>query len=341
MFRAINDIFNFIPETKKIISLDEMKIRYKLNKLWSYYKIIEGDFCRRLNNMEIYKERLLWQTFSDKFIIQNRRKISLNNENFKRTFDCTFDIANKKIILFGSGKNADHFLDKYGDKIKPEFIVDNNNEVWNTQKRGIIIKSPNELSGLILGTFIVIITIAKYAPIVNQLNEMGFSEDNYRIFFKPVDDLIQQSIINTMTDDKYNIGYVTGAFDLFHIGHLNLLKNCKTRSHYLIAGVLTDEIIINEKHKTPFIPFEERIEIVKQCRYVDRVIAVDSHNTNKLDAWKELKYGCIFSGSDHANSQYWPKLRSQLRSLGSNAEIFPYTQSTSSTMLQKVIEKMS
>ena len=67
----------------------------------------------------------------------------------------------------------------------------------------------------------------------------------------------------------------------------------------MIAGVLTDEIIEKEKHKTPFIPFEERIEIVKQCKYVDRAIPVDLHNTNKIEAWKELRYGCLFAGGDH------------------------------------------
>ena len=61
--------------------------------------------------------------------------------------------------------------------------------------------------------------------------------------------------------------------------------------------------------KTPFIPFEERIEIVRQCKYVDRAIPVDKHNTNKIDAWKELRYGCLFSGSDHMGEAYWMTLQ--------------------------------
>ena len=133
------------------------------------------------------------------------------------------------------------------------------------------------------------------------------------------------------------MGYVTGVFDLFHIGHLNLLKNCKKRCHYLVAGVLTDELTMQDKAKTPFISFEERLEIVKQCRYVDRVVAVDAHNTNKIDAWKELRYGCLFSGSDHEGQPYWVWLQRKLRTLGAELEFFPYTQSTSSTMLQAAI----
>jgi len=149
--------------------------------------------------------------------------------------------------------------------------------------------------------------------------------------------LLPLSITDTVSDGKYNIGYITGAFDLFHIGHLNILRRSKERCHYLIAGVLTDEIIQEEKHKTPFIPFGERIEIVRQCKYVDRAIPVDKHNTNKLDAWKELRYGCLFAGSDHEGKPYWMELQAQLRSIGSELEFLPYTQSTSSTMLQKVI----
>ena len=132
------------------------------------------------------------------------------------------------------------------------------------------------------------------------------------------------------------VGYLSGTFDLFHIGHLNILRRSKERCHYLIAGVLTDEIIREEKGKEPFIPFEERFDIVKQCKFVDRAIAVDKHNTDKFDAFRELHFGCMFSGSDHGEGYYG--LRDQLRVLGSNVEIFPYTESTSSTMLQKLIK---
>ena len=89
--------------------------------------------------------------------------------------------------------------------------------------------------------------------------------------------------------------------------------------------------------KRPFIPFVERLEIVRQCRYVDRVIRVDFHNTSKVEAWKALRYGCLFSGSDHEGEGYWMWLQRQLRTLGSDLEFFPYTQSTSSSMLQAVI----
>ena len=143
---------------------------------------------------------------------------------------------------------------------------------------------------------------------------------------------------DTVTDGKYNVGYVTGVFDLFHIGHLNLLSKSKSRCHYLIVGVVDDELAELNKYKRPYIPFDERVEIIKQCKYVDRVIRLTKENTNALEVWKELRYGCLFSGNDHENDPYWIRLQNQLRSIGSNLEFFPYTKGTSSTMLQNIIK---
>ncbi|WP_243122244.1 adenylyltransferase/cytidyltransferase family protein [Clostridium thermarum] len=337
LFRAVNDIYNFIPQVEKLISLDEMKERYSLKSLWNYYMRVEDEFCKGLINRDIYLGRSIWRNDSEHILINNRRAMKMSCDSSIKLFNPVSELNDRKLILFGSGKYADYFLDKYENNYKIDFIIDNNSEKWGTEKRGITVKSPDELHRLIYGTYRIVIAIADYQPIIEQLKSMGIYEDSYRIYQKSIDDILTLAITDTMSDGKYNIGYVTGAFDMFHIGHLNILRRCKERCHYLIAGVLTDEIIENEKHKTPFIPFEERIEIVKQCRYVDRAIPVDKHNTNKIDAWKELRYGCLFSGSDHENQPYWMTLQMQLRSLGSELEFFPYTQSTSSTMLQKAI----
>ncbi len=337
MFRAVHDIYNFIPETSNLIPLEEMKEKYELKDLWNYYLKAEGELSRKIVNKDIYTGRAIWMNDSESILRSNRRTMKLSSDRSIKLFDPVSGLNDKKLVLFGSGKYADYFIDKYGNQYKTEFIMDNNQDVWDTFKRGVVIKSPHEASRLIYGTYRIVIAVANYQPIVEQLNAMGIYEDSYRIYQKSMDDLLPFTIADAQSDGKYNIGYVTGAFDLFHIGHLNLLKKCKERSHYLIAGVLTDEIIENEKHKTPFIPFEERIEIVKQCRYVDRVIPIDKNNTNKIDAWKELRYGCLFSGSDH--ELHWTRLQAELRSLGSELEFFPYTQSTSSSMLQKAIKE--
>jgi glycerol-3-phosphate cytidylyltransferase len=138
-------------------------------------------------------------------------------------------------------------------------------------------------------------------------------------------------------DKIYNVGYVPGVFDLFHMGHLNLLRNAKERCNYLIAGVLTDELVYYFKKKTPFVPFEERMAIVEAIKYVDRVVPVDFNNTVKIDAWKLYHFDCHFSGNDHGAD--WDVDLAQLREVGSDMEFFQYTQGTSSTQLKKLIEE--
>ena len=254
-------------------------------------------------------------------------------------FNAVSGLNGKQIILFGAGKMAEHYLEKYGEKYPPAFIVDNDADKWGREKNGIAIQNPDAVKELAHGTYRVVIDVKYFEPIVEQLAGMGIGEEDYRIFDREMDMLLHGRLFQPIADGKYHMGYVTGVFDLFHIGHLNLLRNCKTRCHYLVAGVLTDELTEQDKHKKPFIPFEERLEIVKQCKYVDRVITVDFHNTNKVDAWKELRYGCLFSGGDHKGEPYWMWLQSQLRTLGAELEFFPYTESTSSTMLQAAIKK--
>lgn len=339
LYRAIEDLYNLYPQVESLVFKQELKIKYNLDKLWSCFNKAQSEFYYNLGAVDIYNSQFYWSSNISSVLENNRRKLTMNLDNkLDGSFDVITGLQGQRIVLFGSGKYADHYLDKYEKTQKPIFIVDNNKDKWCTFKRDIEIKSPSELNKLVYGTFQVIIAIANYKPIVEQLERMGICEDSYRAYDYKVDKYISGKIDNTITDGKYNIGYVTGVFDLFHIGHLKLLKKCKERSHYLIVGVLTDELTTRDKQKTPFIPFEERFEIVKACRYVDRVYKVEFHNTNKVDAWNELKYGCLFAGSDHAKNDCWLYLRKQLRSLGSNMEIFPYTNSTSSTMLQKRIK---
>ena len=246
-------------------------------------------------------------------------------------------IGDKKIILFGAGKYADSFLDKYGKDHTPIFIIDNSVEKHGKKKNGIEIKSPDALSTLGRGTFRVVIAMLDWRPISVQLEKMGYSVEDYRVFNRQVDLLLPMRMSNTLIDGKYSIGYIPGAFDLFHIGHLNILRRSKECCNYLIAGVINDEVIRKEKFKEPIIPFEERLEIVKQCKYVDLAVGIDLYTANKLNAWKEFRYSCLFSGTDHV--EHYEELRKQLRTLGSNLEFFPYTQGTSSTLLTEFLQK--
>ena len=134
------------------------------------------------------------------------------------------------------------------------------------------------------------------------------------------------------TGKPYKIGYVPGVFDLFHVGHLNLLRSCKERCDYLIAGVLTDELVVHFKRKKTVIPYEQRAAIIEAVKYVDRVVPVDFSNTRKIDAWHKYHYDCHFSGNDHGAD--WEADRKQLEEVGANMEFFTYTACVSSTKIK-------
>lgn len=336
LFRALRDMYFFVSELEEIVPLETLKDRYGLTSTWEYYEQEEELFQTELRRRNVYSGFYHWIWFYGDVMRENRRKLDMQNEE-DNCFNPLDNLDGRRIILFGSGKMADYYLSLYGEVDRPLFIVDNNPDKWGTEKEGIEIKAPDTLSKMMYGTYRVIIAIKDYEPVAEQLEKMGIGVDSYKVLSREMIALLPEKLTDTMSDGKYNIGYVTGVFDLFHIGHLNLLKNCKKRCHYLIAGVLTDELTEQDKAKKPFIPFEERMEIVKQCKYVDRVIAVDFHNTDKIDAWKELRYGCLFSGSDHEGQPYWTWLQRKLRTIGSDLEFFPYTQSTSSTILQAAI----
>ena len=138
---------------------------------------------------------------------------------------------------------------------------------------------------------------------------------------------------------KYKIGYIAGVFDLFHLGHLNLLRNVKAECEFLIVGVLVDELVLKYKKKTPFIPFIERMDIVNSIKFVDQTVAVDDKNINKIKAWELYHFDCLFSGDDWKNEKSWLEDRNRLNELGADIFFFPYTQSTSSTQIKKLISE--
>ncbi len=137
----------------------------------------------------------------------------------------------------------------------------------------------------------------------------------------------------------YKNGYVAGVFDLFHVGHLNLLENAKGQCSHLIVGILTDELVIHFKHKPPYIPFEERIRIVRSLRVVDEAVEVDFSSIDKMDAWRLYHFDCLFSGDDYVDNPSWIADQKRLQSVGSDIYFFPYTKSTSSTSIKTLIVK--
>ncbi|MBY0245713.1 MAG: adenylyltransferase/cytidyltransferase family protein [Sphingobacteriaceae bacterium] len=130
------------------------------------------------------------------------------------------------------------------------------------------------------------------------------------------------------------IGYTTGVFDLFHIGHLNLLKNAKSLCDKLIVGVTVDELVAY-KNKKSVIPFEERIEIVRNIKYVDAAVPQDS--MNKMDSYNRYKFDIMFVGDDWYKTDKWQEFDKQFNDVGVRIIYFPYSKGTSSTLINQVL----
>lgn len=137
---------------------------------------------------------------------------------------------------------------------------------------------------------------------------------------------------------QYKVGYTTGVYDMFHIGHLNIIRRAKEQCDYLIVGVSTDENVQTYKHKTPIIPYEQRKAIVEAIRYVDQV--VPQENMDKFAAWEKYHFDAIFHGDDWKGSDMYNEIEAKLRSVGCDMVFLPHTDGISTSQLvQKVHDK--
>lgn len=141
-----------------------------------------------------------------------------------------------------------------------------------------------------------------------------------------------------MENKQKIVGYTTGVFDMFHIGHLNILKRAKEQCDYLIVGISTDEVVQSYKHKKPIIPYEERKAIVEAIKYVDEVVPQVS--MNKMEAWGKLHFDIMFHGSDWKGSDMYNKIIDDFAKVGAKVVFLPHTDGTSSTLLSEVLHKI-
>lgn len=132
---------------------------------------------------------------------------------------------------------------------------------------------------------------------------------------------------------KKVIGFTAGAFDMFHVGHLNLLKNAKARCDYLIVGVNTDELITAYKNKHAIVPLEERMQIVRAIKYVDEVISVDT--LDKEVIWEKKMFDIVFIGDDWKGSARWNETEQTMKKHNVEVVYLPYTVGTTSTLLRE------
>jgi len=164
-------------------------------------------------------------------------------------------------------------------------------------------------------------------PKIPVLNKKEISEENLLS--------IKREMIHIASRDTIIVGYSTGVFDLFHVGHLNVLRESKKLCDKLIVGVTTDELCLSRKGKSPIIPFEERCEIIGALDIVDEV--VEQSSMDKFAAWNKHKFNKMFVGDDWKGNSAWENIELKFKEVDVEIIYFPYTKSTSSTILRKKI----
>ncbi len=362
LWRVLVSIYEGTPREERVISRHDLFLRYGLdnsdtNRMHFIQRIVDVWLTglRKEKNLFDYHKKI---RKDNEIIHANRQRMNYSVDEYQKLFIDTFDRADsRKLILFGSGIFARKFLALYGSDYDIYAVIDNNKDRWGQkvypdgfeETEGIEIMPPSVLENFRPGEYKVLICIKNFNSVMKQLDDMGISE--YSVFDPtkayPVKrhPLSVESVENYNNSTvakgikKYHVGYIAGVFDLYHIGHLNMFRRAKEMCDYLIVGVLSDEGVLHQKRTEPFVPFAERIEMVKSCRYVDEAVEIPYMYARTEDAFKMHHFDVQFSGSDYVNDPGFNQYKKYLESHGATMEFFPYTQSTSSTRLKELIEK--
>jgi len=344
MLRNIDLLYHGDGNIEKILPRKELLERYKIERFKEIYYAHIRHFLTKLRNDDILSDYHRMRRRNNEVVHSNRQRMNYSAQEYQRLFIEIFkNMDNKKIYLFGSGNFARKFLALYKDDYEITGIIDNNEQKWGSIIEGIPIIGPSILKDLDPSTYKVIICIKNYVKVLKQVKEagtvnVGIYDTNMEYFRKQKSENFL-SISDDQQKKKYHTGYIAGVFDLFHIGHLNLLRRAKEQCDYLIVGVVTDEGVRKNKGTDSFIPFAERLSIVQSCRYVDEAVGIPLEFCDTKDAYLKFQFDVQFSGSDYSQNSAWLRKQEFLRKHGAELVFFPYTESTSSTKLKEMINQ--
>lgn len=344
LWRTIDLIYGRDFQLESILPRQIVREKYHLNEYGYLWQRFAGKFVYELRHMKELSGFHQMHHTNLGLIHSNRQRMNYSENEYQRIFrDLFYNVDGKKLFLFGSGNYTKKFLSQFGKDYEIRGILDNNSGKWNTQMGGITIYSPEMLRDFSAEEYKVIICIKNYLPVLHQLKQLGIH--HYGIYDwnleypRKANPIAATESKEDKAPKKYHTGYIAGVFDLFHVGHLNMFKRAKEQCDYLIVGVVTDEGVIRDKKTSPYIPFEERIEMVRSCRYVDEAVEIPVDFGDTDEAYRRYRFDVQFSGSDYENDPEWLAKKVYLQKQGSDLVFFPYTQSTSSTKLKEMISK--
>lgn len=340
IIRTIDFIYKDCPEMEFLYPKEELLKKLHLFQHMKVWRKKVNNFLSTLRNEKILLEYHTSHRRDNRVVQANRHRMDYSQEEYNRLFHDIFKGADNKIIyLFGSGNYAEAFMEQFGKYYEIAGILDNNREKWGQTLHDVEIMSPDILKEQ-QKPYKIYICIKYFESVMEQLKKMGVKDiavfDSRIEYERP----IQVNMKNEEVRKKpYHIGYVAGVFDLFHKGHLNLLKKAKEKCDYLIVGVVSDEQVIQNKKTSPYIPFDERLEIVESCKYVDEAVRIPIEKSSTEAAWYKYHFDVQFSGSDYADDPVWLSKKIFLQQHGSDLVFFPYTESTSSTKIKERIRE--
>ncbi len=341
LLRTIEFIYKFHDQLDGILPRTELFERYGLSVHLELYQKFIRFFLNVLRDddglSDYYKEGR-----REMGIIQeNRRRMNYSQEEYPLIFrDIFHHTKGRRLYLFGSGRYAKRFREEYEETYPVSGYLDNDEARWGIAADGLPVLAPAALREMNPAEYKVIVCIRNYLPVVKQLKKMQIP--NFSVYepgrFYHDSTLVGRERTENLAR-KYNIGYVAGVFDLFHIGHLNLLRRAKEQCNYLIVGVVTDEGVVRHKKSTPRIPFRERIAIVRACRYVDEAVEIPLNQGDTDEAYRRYRFDVQFSGSDYADDPRWLAKKDFLQRQGADLVFFPYTEGVSTTQLKETTKE--